>query len=94
MQDWKHRFPQGNIHTHNNIVLTVTCREAEQQRQVADLDAQVKKALEERERSEREREAARGDAEQERKKLSGLLADLEDDALSYSVSNQYSVSYV
>jgi len=59
-------------------------KEAEQQRKVADLDAQVKRALEERERSEREREAARGDAEQERKKLAGLLADLEDDALSYS----------
>jgi Ca2+-binding EF-hand superfamily protein len=59
-------------------------KEAEQQRKVADLDAQVKRSLEERERSEREREAARGDAEQERKKLAGLLADLEDDALSYS----------
>jgi len=59
-------------------------KESQQQKQVADLDAQVKKALEERERSEREREAARGDAEAERKKLSGLLADLEDDALSYS----------
>jgi Ca2+-binding EF-hand superfamily protein len=59
-------------------------KEAQQQKQVADLDSQVKKALEERERSEREREAARGDAEAERKKLSSLLADLEDDALGYS----------
>jgi len=59
-------------------------REAEQQKKVADLDAQVKRSLEEKERSEREREAARGDAEQERRKLAGLLADLEDDALSYS----------
>jgi len=59
-------------------------RESEQQKKVDDLDAQVKKALEERERSEREREAARGDADQERKKLAGLLADLEDDALGYS----------
>jgi len=58
--------------------------EAEQHKKVTELDAQVKKALEERERSEREREAARGDADQERKKLAGLLADLEDDALSYS----------
>jgi len=59
-------------------------REAEQSKKVEDLDAQVKKALEERERSEREREAARGDADSERKKLAGLLADLEDDALGYS----------
>jgi len=59
-------------------------REGEQQKKVADLDSQVKSALAERERLEREREAARGDAEQERKKLSGLLRDLEDDALSYS----------
>jgi Ca2+-binding EF-hand superfamily protein len=59
-------------------------KEAQQQKQVADLDSQVKKALEERERSEREREAARGDADAERKKLSSLLADLEDDALGYS----------
>jgi len=58
--------------------------EVEQQKKVSELDSQVKKALEERERSEREREAARGDADQERKKLAGLLADLEDDALSYS----------
>jgi Ca2+-binding EF-hand superfamily protein len=59
-------------------------REVEQQKKVADLDTQVQSALAERERLEREREAARGDAEQERKKLSGLLRDLEDDALSYS----------
>jgi len=59
-------------------------KEVEQAKKVEDLDAQVKKALEERERSEREREAARGDADQERKKLAGLLSDLEDDALGYS----------
>jgi len=59
-------------------------KEVVQQKQVADLDEQVKNSLVERERLEREREAARGDADQERKKLSGLLADLEDDALSYS----------
>jgi len=59
-------------------------REAEQSKKVVDLDAQVKHALEEREKVEREREAARGDADQERKKLQGLLSDLEDDALAYS----------
>lgn len=58
--------------------------EANQAKKVSELDAQVKSALEERERVEREREAARGDADQERKKLQGLLADLEDDALGYS----------
>jgi len=59
-------------------------KEAEQQKRVSELDTQVKTALEQREQAEREKEAARGDADSERKKLSGLLADLEDDALSYS----------
>jgi len=59
-------------------------REVEQQKKVSDLDTQVKHALEERERAERDKEAARGDADQERKKLSGLLKDLEEDALSYN----------
>lgn len=68
-------------------------REVEQKKKVDDLDAQVKKALEERERSERERESARGDADQERKKLAGLLADLEDDALAYSVRVTCGFSY-
>lgn len=59
-------------------------KEAEQKRKVEEMDVQVKNALAERERIEREREAARGDADVERKKLAGLLADLEEDALGYS----------
>jgi len=62
----------------------IATREEEQKRKVEELDGQVKHALQERERVEREKEAARGDADQERKKLAGLLSDLEDDALSYS----------
>jgi len=58
-------------------------KESEQAAKVATLDAQVKKALEERERVEREREAARGDADAERRKLASLLSDLEEDALGY-----------
>jgi Ca2+-binding EF-hand superfamily protein/Skp family chaperone for outer membrane proteins len=59
-------------------------KEAEQKRKTDELDTKVKQALEEKERSEREREAARGDADQERRKLAGLLKDLEEDALSYN----------
>jgi len=59
-------------------------KEAEQARKVADLDASVQKALAEKEAVEREKEAARGDAAAERKKLSLLLSELEDDALGYS----------
>jgi len=59
-------------------------KEADQKKKVEDLDTQVRNATAERERSEREMEAARGDADQERKKLATLLSDLEDDALGYS----------
>jgi len=59
-------------------------KEVEQQRKVGELDEQVKRALVEKEAVEREKEAARGDAAAERKKLSTLLSDLEDDALGYS----------
>jgi Ca2+-binding EF-hand superfamily protein len=59
-------------------------KEAEQQRKVGELDEQVKRSIAEKEAVEREKEAARGDAAAERKKLSTLLSDLEDDALGYS----------
>jgi len=59
-------------------------KEVEQKRKVDELDANVRKALDERERAEREKEAMRGDADQERKKLAGLLKDLEEDALGYN----------
>jgi len=58
--------------------------EAAQKAKVDALDAQVRDALAERERIEREKEAARGDADSERKKLASLLGDLEQDALQYS----------
>jgi len=74
----------SNKEERERLERSIAEKEVVQQKQVADLDAQVKNALVERERSEREREAARGDADQERKKLAGLLSDLEDDALSYS----------
>lgn len=59
-------------------------REVEQQKKVSELDSQVQAAIAERERVEREKEAARGDADSERTKLASLLKDLEDDALSYN----------
>jgi len=87
LEDLQQKLEQTSSHNReerDRLERQIKEREEVQQKQVSDLDAQVKKALEERERSEREREAARGDADQERKKLAGLLADLEDDALSYS----------
>lgn len=59
-------------------------KEAQQKQKVDELDAQVRNALAERERSERERESARGDADVERRKLATLLKDLEEDALGYA----------
>jgi len=84
LQEKLEHTSSANREERERLERQVAEREAAQKKQVEDLDAQVKKALEERERSEREREASRGEAEQERKKLSGLLADLEDDALGYS----------
>jgi Ca2+-binding EF-hand superfamily protein len=59
-------------------------KEEEQKKKLAEYDANIRSALDEKERIERERESARGDAESEKKRLSTLLRDLEDDALSYS----------
>jgi Ca2+-binding EF-hand superfamily protein len=59
-------------------------KEEEQKRKVADYDTQIRGALAEKERVEREREAARGDAESEKRRLANLLGDLENDALGYS----------
>jgi len=59
-------------------------KESEQAAKVGALDEEVKRAIAEKERVEREKEAARGDASAERKKLSTLLSDLEADALGYS----------
>lgn len=73
-----------NVEERARLERQIAEKEVEQKKKVDELDVQVKNALQERERSEREREAARGDADQERKKLAGLLKDLEEDALGYN----------
>jgi len=74
----------SNVAERQRLQQEIADKEAASAQKVAALDAQVRKTIEEKERIERERENARGDADQERKKLAGLLADLEDDALAYN----------
>jgi len=59
-------------------------KESEQKKKLEEYDGKIQNMLDERERIEREKEAARGDAEQEKQRLSSLLKDLEDDASSYN----------
>jgi len=72
-----------NVEERNRLAAQLSSAEAEQQRKVQEYDAQVRQALADREVMEREKEAARGDAATEKKRLAALLGDLEDDALSY-----------
>jgi len=55
-------------------------KEAEQKAKLAEYDQKVQAEFDARERAEREREAAQGNAEAEKKRLTQLLKDLEDDA--------------
>jgi len=59
-------------------------KEAEQKAKLQEYDLKVQAELDSRERAEREREAARGDAASEKRRLESLLKDLEDDASGYS----------
>jgi len=62
----------------------ISAKETEQKAKLVEYDGKIQNLLDERERVEREKEAARGDAEKEKQRLSSLLADLEDDASSYN----------
>jgi len=59
-------------------------KEAEQKAKLAEYDQKVQAEFDARERAEREREAAQGNAEAEKKRLTQLLKDLEDDASGYN----------
>lgn len=59
-------------------------KESEQKAKLQEYDLKIQAELDARERAEREREAARGDSEAEKKRLASLLKDLEDDASGYS----------
>jgi len=59
-------------------------KETEQKAKLAEYDLKVQSEFDARERAEREREAARGDAAQEKQRLGSLLQDLEEDASGYN----------
>jgi len=63
---------------------TIEQKAADEALKLAEYDKKVQAELEGRERAEREREAARGNAEAEKRRLDGLLRDLEDDASGYN----------
>jgi len=74
----------SNRAEHERLEALVAQKEEEQKRKVAEYDTQIRAALDEKERVERERESARGDAAAEKNRLQKLLGDLEEDAMSYS----------
>lgn len=59
-------------------------KEAEQAAKVKEYDLKVQAEFDARERAEREREAAMGNAAAEKQRLSNLLKDLEEDASGYN----------
>jgi len=59
-------------------------KEAEQKSKLQEYDQKVQQELDARERAEREREAAQGNAESEKRRLETLLKDLEEDASGYN----------
>jgi len=59
-------------------------KEAEQKAKLSEYDLKVQAEFDARERAEREREAARGDASAEKSRLASLLQDLEEDASGYN----------
>jgi Ca2+-binding EF-hand superfamily protein len=59
-------------------------KQAEQDAKLKEYDLKVQSEFDARERAEREREAARGDAAKEQQRLASLLKDLEEDASGYN----------
>jgi chromosome segregation ATPase len=62
----------------------LTQKETEQKAKLSEYDLKVQAEFDAREKAEREREAARGDAEAEKARLGSLLKDLEEDASGYN----------
>jgi len=62
----------------------ISQKEDEQQAKTKEYDLKVQAEFDARERAEREREAARGDAAAEKNRLGSLLKDLEEDASGYN----------
>jgi len=59
-------------------------KEVEQKAKLSEYDLKVQAEFDQREKAEREREAARGDAAAEKQRLASLLKDLEEDASGYN----------
>jgi len=63
---------------------SISQKDAEQKAKLAEYDQKVQQELDAREKAERASEAARGNAEAEKRRLESLLKDLEDDASGYN----------
>jgi len=63
---------------------SIASKEAEQKAKLQEYDLKVQAELDARERAEREREAALGNAVSEKRRLDSLLKDLEEDASGYN----------
>lgn len=59
-------------------------KESEQKAKLSEYDLKVQAELDARQRAEQERESARSNADQEKRRLESLLKDLEDDASGYN----------
>jgi Ca2+-binding EF-hand superfamily protein len=87
LEDLQTRLDHTSLsHTQERAALEaqIAAKEVAQKAQLDEYDLKVQATLDEKERAEREREAARGDAAQEKARLAGLLKDLEEDASTYS----------
>lgn len=73
----------ANKEERDRLEQQISTKEAEQRAKIQEYDVKVQAELDARERAEREREAARGDADKERSRVSNLLKDLEEDASGY-----------
>jgi len=62
----------------------IQTKESEQQSKLKEYDLKVQVEFDAREKAEREREAAKGNADAEKRRLESLLKDLEDDASGYN----------
>jgi Ca2+-binding EF-hand superfamily protein len=62
----------------------IAAKESEQKAKLVEYDLKVQNEFDARERAERERESARGDADKEKQRLASLLKDLEEDASGYN----------
>jgi len=68
----------------DQLARQISAKEDEHKSKLQEYDLKVQAEFDARERAEREKEAARGNAEAEKRRLETLLQDLEDDASGYN----------